>query len=86
MERVTGGTLEDAVRRRGGRLTEQLAADVLAQLASAIAFLHSRGVAHRDLKPANVLCTTPDSVCPIFYSPCTLNKCLFLLHSFQNSI
>ncbi len=62
MERMRGGTLHDAVMKRGGCLREDEAADVIAQLASAISFLHARGVAHRDLKPENVLCAEADSV------------------------
>ena len=33
--------------------------------ASALNFLHDRGIAHRDLKPENVLCVKPDSPFPV---------------------
>jgi serine/threonine-protein kinase len=45
MELLPGDTLE------GGRLTREEAAEV----ASALAYAHGRGVVHRDLKPANLL-------------------------------
>lgn len=53
-EKVAGGPLLDVVQRRG-RLPEPEAAAVVRDLAAALAFLHSRGIAHRDLKPENVL-------------------------------
>lgn len=61
-ERMRGGTLLDALRARGGRLSEPEAASVASQLAEALAFLHALGVAHRDLKPDNVLLAQPDQV------------------------
>ena len=38
-----------------GHYSEQDAAHILEQVLSAIAYLHSRGIAHRDLKPENLL-------------------------------
>jgi len=38
------------------RFTEREASAVIRDLAAALSFLHSRGIAHRDLKPENVLC------------------------------
>jgi len=34
-------------------------------VASALEFLHSKGIAHRDLKPENVLCVYDDSLTPV---------------------
>jgi MAP kinase interacting serine/threonine kinase len=34
-------------------------------LASALQFLHKKGIAHRDLKPENVLCEFEDQLCPV---------------------
>ena len=38
-----------------GHFTEGLAATLFSQMASAVAYLHSRNIAHRDLKPENFL-------------------------------
>ncbi|KAF0933461.1 hypothetical protein E2562_018556 [Oryza meyeriana var. granulata] len=49
-----GGDLFSLVSARG-RLLEHEAADLMAQLASALSSCHRRGVAHRDVKPDNLL-------------------------------
>ncbi|CAI5475294.1 unnamed protein product [Closterium sp. Yama58-4] len=53
-ELCEGGELFDDVVRRG-RLPEKEAAQVFMQVASAVAFCHSRGIVHRDIKPENIL-------------------------------
>ncbi|CAI6007822.1 unnamed protein product [Closterium sp. NIES-65] len=54
MDLCEGGELFDEVVRLG-RLSERDAALIFRQLASGVAFCHSRGVLHRDLKPENIL-------------------------------
>uniref|UniRef100_A0ACD5ZF97 Uncharacterized protein n=1 Tax=Avena sativa TaxID=4498 RepID=A0ACD5ZF97_AVESA len=49
-----GGDLFSLVSARG-RLPEREAAGIAAQIASALAACHRRGVAHRDVKPDNLL-------------------------------
>lgn len=53
MELLSGGELLAQVRY----FTEKDAIRVMRQLASAVQFMHSRGVVHRDLKPENVMYT-----------------------------
>ncbi|MFO0949867.1 MAG: protein kinase [Isosphaeraceae bacterium] len=53
MELVEGGTLSDRIR--GGVLPFHEAAEIVRDLALAVAEAHARGVVHRDLKPSNVL-------------------------------
>ncbi|KAI5012370.1 hypothetical protein ZWY2020_024504 [Hordeum vulgare] len=57
-----GGDLLSLVSARGGRLPEREAVGLAAQLASALAACHRRGVAHRDVKPDNLLFDAATSV------------------------
>merc|ERR1712038_1164017 len=53
-QKANGGPLLDQIQRRV-HFTEKEAASIIKDLASALAFLHAKGIAHRDLKPENVL-------------------------------
>jgi serine/threonine-protein kinase len=60
MPLVPGGDLKE----RLGEFVQRprAAADLLAKVAGAVAFLHARGILHRDLKPSNILlaeCSPP---------------------------
>ncbi len=54
MEYVDGATLAQVVQR-GGRLSPDDAAPLLAQAADALVAAHAAGIAHRDVKPSNIL-------------------------------
>ncbi len=56
MEFCEGASLQDILDARGP-LSEDDARRVLGQLATALVFVHDRGVVHRDVKPSNVLVT-----------------------------
>lgn len=56
LELVDGGTLADAIERRGA-LAWPEALRVARMLAHALGFAHDQGVIHRDVKPLNVLLT-----------------------------
>jgi hypothetical protein len=53
MELVPGETLQAFVRR--GAAAPRPAASIVAQVAEALDFAHSKGVVHRDLKPSNIM-------------------------------
>jgi eukaryotic-like serine/threonine-protein kinase len=57
MELIDGESLEDRLQRAGGPLRVTEALRVAAQLASALAAVHARGLVHHDVKPANVMLT-----------------------------
>ena len=54
LELVKGTDLRHRLRA-DGPLPPAVAADVVAQVADALAYLHSRGIAHGDVKPGNLL-------------------------------
>jgi calcium-dependent protein kinase len=51
---VEGGELFDEIQKKGV-FSEAIAASVMSQLLSAIAYCHERKIVHRDLKPENIL-------------------------------
>jgi calcium-dependent protein kinase len=58
MEYLSGGELYSALQdQEHQRFSEERAADIMRQLVSAVAFLHSQGIVHRDLKLENFLFT-----------------------------
>ncbi|HTD49382.1 MAG TPA: Stk1 family PASTA domain-containing Ser/Thr kinase [Acidimicrobiia bacterium] len=61
MEYVQGRSLRDLIRSEGPLEAGQ-AADITAEIASALAFAHRSGVVHRDVKPGNVLLTQSGTV------------------------
>lgn len=57
MEFCEGGSAEELMHRRGGKLSLVEALPVLQQTLDGLAFAHQKGFVHRDLKPANILLT-----------------------------
>lgn len=45
--------------------SEAAAAEIVREVASALSFMHAKGIAHRDLKPENILCVYRDRLCPV---------------------
>jgi formylglycine-generating enzyme required for sulfatase activity/serine/threonine protein kinase len=64
MEYVDGGSLEDYLVKRGGKLPEAEARTALAEILSGLVYAHGKNIVHRDLKPANIL-RTGDGHCKI---------------------
>src|SRR6266545_4965447 len=61
MEYVPGRTLGEVLKQEG-RLQPERAAEVVAQVASALSFAHAAGIVHRDVKPANIMLTPQGEV------------------------
>jgi len=57
MEYCPGGDLFSYIEKRGFKLKEERAAEIIHKLCTAVYFLHQYGVVHRDLKPENILMT-----------------------------
>ncbi|RDD41727.1 MAP kinase-activated protein kinase 3 [Trichoplax sp. H2] len=65
MECMKGGELFDRIHKRANSaFTEREAAEIINNIASAVAHLHVMNIAHRDLKPENLLYTdnTPNGI------------------------
>ena len=54
MEYVEGNNLKE-VLAQGRTLSFEMIADIIAQVAEALDFAHSKGIVHRDVKPANII-------------------------------
>ncbi|XP_019645389.1 PREDICTED: MAP kinase-interacting serine/threonine-protein kinase 1-like isoform X1 [Branchiostoma belcheri] len=63
-EKLRGGQLLDHIQRKQ-HFDEREAAYVTRDIASALNYLHSKGIAHRDLKPENILCVLEEEVSPV---------------------
>lgn len=55
LEYIDGITLKEFMNQ--GKLTRELAYKFMAELCSALQYLHSKQIVHRDLKPSNILIT-----------------------------
>ena len=60
MENLKGGDLFTYLEKRNFELTEKRAKNLSHQIATALYYLHSFGVAHRDLKYENILMVSDD--------------------------
>jgi len=63
-EKVNGGQLLTRIQERN-HFSEREACQIIRDLASALQFLHKKGIAHRDLKPENILCVYKDQLSPV---------------------
>lgn len=66
MDYCSGGSLQERletiVHQSYGKLTDEQILDWYHQLASALEYIHSKGIAHRDIKPLNILVDGADNL------------------------
>ena len=55
MEYLNGGDFFNYLESKNFKISEDRAKTIAHQIATAIFYLHSFGIAHRDLKPENIL-------------------------------
>ncbi|HRQ87949.1 MAG TPA: serine/threonine-protein kinase, partial [Bacteroidia bacterium] len=55
MQHVDGTDLQQHLRQRGGRLPQDEALAIVAQVLDALDYAHGQGIVHRDIKPGNIL-------------------------------
>jgi len=79
---IEGGNLFDRLTPEDKPLTEYEAASIIRDLARALTFLHSHGIAHRDIKPQNILVKSRKTLSPcviadfdLSYAECNSNAC-----------
>ncbi|TRY98415.1 hypothetical protein DNTS_017962 [Danionella cerebrum] len=63
-EKLNGGSILAHIHKRR-YFSEQEASIVVQDIASALDFLHNKGMAHRDLKPENILCEHEQRISPV---------------------
>lgn len=59
MQKLEGDSLHGLIQR-SGRIPPSRAAQIVAQVAAALDFAHTRGFIHRDIKPANIIVDAND--------------------------
>ena len=65
MEYLKGGDFFNYLESKNFIIPEERAKQIAHQIATAIFYLHSFGIAHRDLKPENILMVSTDFSSPI---------------------
>ncbi|KAL7985108.1 hypothetical protein Chor_003678 [Crotalus horridus] len=63
-EKLRGGSILTHIQKQK-HFNEREASQVVRDIACALNFLHTKGIAHRDLKPENILCESPNKVSPV---------------------
>lgn len=79
-ERMEGGPLLHHIQKKK-YFTEREASLVVKDIATALKFLHDKGIAHRDLKPDNILCIKEDAIIPVVICDFNLASGLSLIES-----
>ncbi|MGR8935501.1 MAG: serine/threonine protein kinase [Gammaproteobacteria bacterium] len=57
MDYYEGISLEEYVQRKGGKITEQIALNLMRPVLDGLSVVHQKGFLHRDIKPSNIYLT-----------------------------